>query len=150
MLSNESKQAITEHRPAREGFNSRHPGVMHACGHDGHTTIGIGIARELDEHGGFDGHLKLFFQPAEEGGRGGYPMSKTDHLEDIEHFLALHLGLDNETGKVIAAYERPLSNAKLDVTFTEKVLTLGKHQIKDEMHCKQQRQRFKTCMDPTA
>jgi aminobenzoyl-glutamate utilization protein A len=116
----------TDHRPAREGFNSRHPGVMHACGHDGHTTIGVGIARELDENGGFDGHLKLFFQPAEEGGRGGYPMSKTDHLEDIDHFLALHLGLDNETGKVIAAYERPLSNAKLDVTFIGEGAHAGK------------------------
>ncbi|SIR89123.1 aminobenzoyl-glutamate utilization protein A [Haladaptatus litoreus] len=115
-----------EHRPAREGFNSRHPGVMHACGHDGHTTIGIGIARELDANGGFDGHLKLFFQPAEEGGRGGYPMSKTGHLEDIDHFLALHLGLDNETGKVIAAYERPLSNAKLDVTFIGEGAHAGK------------------------
>lgn len=115
-----------EHRPAREGFNSRHPGVMHACGHDGHTTIGIGIARKLDENGGFDGHLKLFFQPAEEGGRGGYPMSKTDHLEDIDHFLALHLGLGNETGKVIAAYERPLSNTKLDVTFIGEGAHAGK------------------------
>lgn len=106
-----------DHRPAREGFASTHPGEMHACAHDGHTAIGIGIARELDEHGGFDGTLKLFFQPAEEGGRGGKPMSETDHLDDVEKFLALHLGLDEETGTVVAGYDRPLSNAKLDVTF---------------------------------
>ncbi|NHX37510.1 MULTISPECIES: amidohydrolase [Halolamina] len=106
-----------DHRPAREGFASEHPGEMHACGHDGHTAIGLGIARELDEHGGFDGTLKLFFQPAEEGGRGGKPMSETTHLDDVDHMLALHLGLGEETGTVVAGYDRPLSNAKLDVTF---------------------------------
>lgn len=106
-----------DHRPAREGFASTHSNEMHACAHDGHTTIGLGIARELDGTGGFDGTLMLFFQPAEEGGRGGLPMSETDHLDDIDHLLALHLGLDEELGTVIAGYERPLPNAKLDVTF---------------------------------
>lgn len=112
-----SEATDDDHRPARDGFGSTHPNEMHACGHDGHTAIGLGIAREFDENGGFDGTLKLFFQPAEEGGRGGKPMSETDHLADVEYFLALHLGLGNETGMVVAAYEHPLSNAKLDVTF---------------------------------
>ncbi|ESP88190.1 amidohydrolase [Candidatus Halobonum tyrrellensis] len=107
-----------DHRPAREGFGSTHPGEMHACGHDGHTAIGLGVARELDANGGFDGTLKLFFQPAEEGGRGGLPMSRTAHLDDVDHLLAVHLGLGAETGTVVAGYERPLSNAKLDVTFS--------------------------------
>lgn len=106
-----------DHRPAREGWGSKHPGEMHACAHDGHTAIGLGIARELDEGGGFDGTLKLFFQPAEEGGRGGKPMAASGHLDDVDRFLALHLGLDEETGTVIAGYDRPLSNAKLDVRF---------------------------------
>jgi aminobenzoyl-glutamate utilization protein A len=106
-----------DHRPAREGFASTHPGEMHACAHDGHTAIGVGIARALDEEGGFDGTLKLFFQPAEEGGRGGKPMSETAHLDDVDHLVALHLGLDMETGTVVAGYDRPLSNAKLDVTY---------------------------------
>jgi aminobenzoyl-glutamate utilization protein A len=106
-----------DHRPAREGWASAHPGEMHACAHDGHTAIGLGIARRLDEEGGFDGTLKLFFQPAEEGGRGGKPMSETDHLADVEYMLALHLGLGKETGTVVASYERPLANAKVDVTY---------------------------------
>lgn len=105
-----------EHRPAREGFASVHPDEMHACGHDAHAAIGVGVARELAA-GGFDGSVKLFFQPAEEGGRGGYPMSRTEHLDDVDAFLALHVGLDHETGTVIAGYERPLSNAKLDVRY---------------------------------
>lgn len=105
------------HRPAREGFASNHPSEMHACGHDGHTAIGLGIARTIDGSS-FNGTLKLFFQPAEEGGRGGYAMSQTDHLEDIEYFLALHLGLGVETGTIVAGFERPLPNAKLDVQYT--------------------------------
>lgn len=115
-----------DHRPANEGFASRHPNEMHACGHDGHTSIGIGIARTLDTIDDLDGTVKLFFQPAEEGGRGGLPMSKTRHLDDVQYFMALHLGLGNETGKVIAGYERPLSNAKLDVTFHGESAHAGK------------------------
>ncbi len=46
---------------------SSHPGVMHACGHDGHTTMLLAAARHLAEHGRFDGTLNLIFQPAEEG-----------------------------------------------------------------------------------
>ncbi len=53
-------------------------------------------------------------------------MSKTQHLTDLDYFLALHLGLDNETGKVIAAYEHPLSNAKLDVAFHGEAAHAGK------------------------
>ncbi|MFC6904601.1 amidohydrolase [Halalkalicoccus tibetensis] len=114
------------HRPAREGFASRHPGTMHACGHDGHTAIGVGIARAMADRSDFAGTLKLFFQPAEEGGRGGLPMSLGPHLDDVEYFFALHLGLGNETGTVIAGYDRPLSNAKLDAVFRGESAHAGK------------------------
>ena len=114
------------HYPVSEGFASRHPDEMHACGHDGHTAIGVGVAREIDDGDGFDGTLRLFFQPAEEGGRGGLPMSETEHLTGIDFLFALHLGLDNETGRVVAGYERPLSNAKVDVVFTGESSHAGK------------------------
>ncbi|WP_162224429.1 amidohydrolase [Halorussus amylolyticus] len=112
-----SEATDDDHRPAREGFGSAHPDEMHACAHDGHAAIGIGIAREFAENGDFDGTLKIFFQPAEEGGRGGKPMSETDHLVGVDYLLALHLGLGLDTGTVVASYERPLANAKLDTTF---------------------------------
>jgi aminobenzoyl-glutamate utilization protein A len=106
-----------DHQPTREGFASQHPNAMHACGHDGHTAIGLGLARAIDGNHGFNGTLKLFFQPAEEGGRGGKPMSETSHLDDLEYLLSLHLGLGQETGTVIASYDKPLSNAKVDAVF---------------------------------
>ncbi|WP_116082497.1 M20 aminoacylase family protein [Tropicimonas sp. IMCC34011] len=50
------------------------PGVMHACGHDGHTAMLLGAARYLSETRNFDGRIVLIFQPAEEGGGGGREM----------------------------------------------------------------------------
>ena len=55
-------------------WSSKRPGVMHACGHDGHTAMLLAAARRLAEHGAFDGTLNLIFQPAEEGGGGAVRM----------------------------------------------------------------------------
>jgi amidohydrolase len=62
-------------------YASQYPGVMHACGHDGHTTMLLGAARYLAEHRDFAGTVHLIFQPAEEGRGGALAMLADGLLE---------------------------------------------------------------------
>lgn len=66
--------ALPIHETAEIGYGSQHQGVMHACGHDGHTAILLTAARYLAEQGDFNGTLHLLFQPAEEIGAGARKM----------------------------------------------------------------------------
>ncbi|EMA44235.1 amidohydrolase [Halococcus saccharolyticus] len=89
-----------DHTPVREGFRSETEG-MHACGHDAHATIGIGVLEAIKESD-FAGTLKVFFQPGEEMVAGGKPMAKGGHLDDVDALLAVHVGLDHPTGEIVA------------------------------------------------
>lgn len=107
------------HVPNKENFSSTNPGYMHACGHDGHTAIGLGVARWLMENKELPlkGIIKLIFQPAEEGVRGARPVAESGILDDVDYFACGHLGCDIPSGVVVVAPERYLSTLKMDLRF---------------------------------
>ncbi|TDR93361.1 M20 aminoacylase family protein [Enterovirga rhinocerotis] len=73
-------------------YRSTHPGLMHACGHDGHTAMLLGAAKYLAETRDFDGTAVIIFQPAEEGGAGGEAMVKDGLMErfGIQEVYGMH------------------------------------------------------------
>ncbi|AEJ40252.1 crowt peptidase m20d [Sulfobacillus acidophilus TPY] len=82
-------------------FRSQHPGVMHACGHDGHTAILLGVAQLLATHTPLPGRIRLLFQPAEEQLPGGaQKLIAEGALEGIERVVGLHLSSDLDTGLI--------------------------------------------------
>ncbi len=108
-----------DHVPAREGFVSSHRGIMHACGHDVHAAIGLGVAEALaKQRDDISGTVKFLFQPAEEGGRGAIPMRDAGVVDDVDYLIAIHAGMDSESGVLYPITTGWLASAKMDVTFT--------------------------------
>lgn len=89
-----------DHRPVAEGFRSERDGLMHACGHDAHAAIGVGVLEAVKESD-FSGTLKVLFQPAEERIGGGRPMAESGHLDDVDALFCVHVGMDHPTGEVV-------------------------------------------------
>ncbi|HDX4048758.1 TPA: M20 family metallo-hydrolase [Enterobacter soli] len=113
-------EALDEsHRPFRDGFASCNPGMMHACGHDGHTTIGLGLAQVLKQHEAqLNGTIRLIFQPAEEGTRGARAMVAAGALDGVDYFTAVHIGTGVPAGTVICGSDNFMATTKFDVRFT--------------------------------
>ncbi|WP_432666378.1 amidohydrolase [Wukongibacter baidiensis] len=111
-----------EHLPYKLKFASVNQNVMHACGHDCHAAIGLGVAEVLssfkDEIDGI-GRIKLIFQPAEEGVRGAKAMVGAGVLDDVDYIIGGHIGL--KPSKILVCGTNGfMATTKFDVNFKGK------------------------------
>jgi aminobenzoyl-glutamate utilization protein A len=108
-----------DHRPTLEGFRSLVEGEMHACGHDGHVAMGLGIGSLLSQRRGeMSGTVRLIFQPAEEGALGGArAITARGFVDDVDYMICTHLGLGAEGGEFVARASF-LATSKFRVRFT--------------------------------
>lgn len=115
------------HFPNRNHFRSINEN-MHACGHDVHTTIGLGLAAMLKKHKDeLRGRIKLIFQPAEEGVRGARSMVEAGVADDVDYFIASHIGLNVPFNHFIASNNGFLASSKIDVSFKGVASHAGGH-----------------------
>lgn len=84
--------ALPIHEITELDYASQTPGMMHACGHDGHTAMLLGAAKYLTETRNFNGTTVVVFQPAEEGGAGGREMCRDGLMErfQIQEIYGMH------------------------------------------------------------
>ena len=109
-----------DHNPGKFGFISCNPGAMHACGHDGHTAIGLTVAKilsDIKEH--LHGTLKLIFQPAEEGVRGAKSIATSGFLDDVDYIFAGHIWQQapGEDYDIYLGMDETFATTKLDVIY---------------------------------
>lgn len=107
------------HRPAQEGFASCHTKAMHACGHDGHVTIGLAAAKLIAANKEqLSGTVKLIFQPAEEGVRGAYAMVNAGVVDDVDYLFGGHIGFKaTADNALVTMTDGFLATTKLDAVF---------------------------------
>lgn len=108
-------------------YTSQNPGVMHACGHDGHTAVGLTVARLLVQHRSeLCGSVKLVFQPAEEGQGGAQSMVSEGVLENpkVDACFGAHLWNEQPVGWMAVAEGPLMAGSEI---FTIKLTGSGGH-----------------------
>ncbi len=115
-------------------YASEYPARMHACGHDGHAAIALGVARVLtDIKDTLPGNVKILFQPAEEGIGGAEPMIKDGALENprVDAIIGLHLGVMWDIPSGVIGYHAGPTMASSD-SFQVEIKGKGGHGAKPE------------------
>jgi amidohydrolase len=107
-------------------FISKNDGVMHACGHDGHTAMLLGVAKSLSErHNEIEGEVRFFFQHAEELFPGGaQEMVDAGVMDGVDYVIGAHLWSSLEVGKVGVIYGPAMASPD---EFTIKIKGKGGH-----------------------
>ena len=103
-------------------YASKHPNRMHACGHDGHTTMLLGAAEYLAKHRQFKGKVYCIFQPAEEGGNAGARSMINDGLFDrfpMDSVWGMHNWPGLETGQALAHIGPAMAGADIFILTIE-------------------------------
>ena len=108
--------------PAHEAnagnYRSVYPGFSHACGHDGHTAVGLAAARWLSENREkLCGTVKILFQPAEEGVRGAAAMAAKGIVDDVNWFAGAHIGCSARLCQVGVSHFCYLATTKFDLRY---------------------------------
>lgn len=106
------------HNPNAKDFRSVIQDKMHACGHDAHMAIGLGLATMIAENKEqLQGKIKLIFQPAEEGTRGAKSMVRAKVVDDVDYFIAIHIGTGVPHRHFVASNNGFFATSKLDIMF---------------------------------
>jgi amidohydrolase len=119
--------ALPIHEETGREYASQNPGVMHACGHDGHTAILLAVARILQSHQkDLQGTVKFVFQPAEEGMGGAEKMLTAGILENpkVDVVLGLHIWNEKPVGWLGISNGAVMAGAEI---FKIKVVGQGGH-----------------------
>lgn len=115
-----------KHIPNQLDFRSLNEGFMHACGHDGHITIGLGTALWLSQNKDkLNGKVKIVFQPAEEGVRGAAAIAASGVIDDADYFASSHISFCADSGTVVSNPRNFLSTTKIDIRYQGKPAHAG-------------------------